>query len=92
MIAELVIVGLAAWRLARLVVYEDGPLDVIQSIRGRAPDGFWLTLLTCPYCLSFWTGAASLLVYRYLDPLPVVLVAAWGVAALIEDVKSVLVR
>src|SRR4051794_784623 len=53
---QLVIAVLAAWRLAHLVAHEDGPFDVIASVRRFAGSGMFGRLMDCPYCLSLWTA------------------------------------
>jgi hypothetical protein len=48
---------LCVWRITHLFQAEDGPWDVIVSIRRAAGDGFWGRLLDCFYCLSLWLAA-----------------------------------
>ena len=47
---------LCVWRITHLFQAEDGPWDVIASIRRAAGDGFWGHLLDCFYCLSLWVS------------------------------------
>jgi hypothetical protein len=54
---QLLAVVLAAWRLAHLVAHEDGPFDVIVSLRRFAGSRMLGRLMDCPYCLSLWTAA-----------------------------------
>jgi hypothetical protein len=49
-----VVAALATWRVAHLVAREDGPFDVVLSLRARAADGVLGRLMDCPYCLSIW--------------------------------------
>src|SRR5262249_47917069 len=53
----LLAVVLATWRLAHLVAHEDGPFDVIVSMRRIAGSGMLGRLMNCPYCLSLWFAA-----------------------------------
>jgi len=47
---------LATWRVAHLLAREDGPGDVLVSLRRRVPGGFG-RMLDCVYCLSLWISA-----------------------------------
>jgi hypothetical protein len=51
---RLVIAILAIWRIAHLIAREDGPFDVIVTLRVKAGDGVIGRLMDCPYCLSLW--------------------------------------
>jgi hypothetical protein len=51
---RLVVGILATWRLAHLISREDGPFDVIASLRAHAGAGQIGRLMDCPYCLSIW--------------------------------------
>lgn len=83
--------GLATWRLARMLVQEDGPLDVFTRLRLRSGIEYdangrpyiWPTWnpLHCVYCTSIYTAAFILLAPRWLRTL----LAASGVAAAIEE-------
>jgi hypothetical protein len=68
---EFAIVALATWRLSHLLVYEDGPNDLVAKLRGslgvvereRANGPPLHTaettigkLFTCPLCLSVWVA------------------------------------
>lgn len=48
---------LATWRLAHLLVREDGPFDLVLRLRVRLGEGFAGRTLDCPYCLSLWLAA-----------------------------------
>lgn len=51
---RLLLAALACWRLASLLVYEDGP----DQIFGRLRDLLWFTnLLDCFWCTSVWVAA-----------------------------------
>jgi hypothetical protein len=53
-----VIGALATWRVTHLIAYEDGPWDVIASLRKMAGTGVLGRLMDCFYCLSLWVAAA----------------------------------
>jgi len=48
--------ALAVWRLTHLLAKEDGPFDMIYSLRKKAGRSFWGKLLDCFYCCSIWTA------------------------------------
>lgn len=82
---RVLLVGLAGWRLAYMLVVEDGPWDVFLRTRERfAVDpgeitGFWGLLLACIYCTSVWTSTAMWLAWEVHWAIPA-LVASWAVA------------
>ena len=47
---------LVVWRITHLFQAEDGPWDVVVSIRRAAGDGFFGRLLDCFYCVSLWVS------------------------------------
>jgi len=47
---------LCVWRITHLFQAEDGPWDVIVSIRRAAGDSFVGRLMDCFYCLSLWAS------------------------------------
>jgi hypothetical protein len=75
---------LATWRLAHLVAREDGPGEILVSLRRRVPAGLG-KMLDCVYCLSLWISApAALWITR--DPFDwfVTTLAVSGGACLLE--------
>ena len=46
--------NLATWRVVHLIAREDGPFDVIVTLRLKAGESFVGRLMDCPYCLSLW--------------------------------------
>jgi len=50
-----VVAALAAWRVAHLLAYEDGPFAVVARLRAAA--GRFGSLLDCFQCLSLWVAA-----------------------------------
>jgi Protein of unknown function (DUF1360) len=51
-----IVYALAVWRITHLFSKEDGPFDMIYSIRKKAGDGFFGKLLDCFYCSSVWVA------------------------------------
>jgi len=91
--------GLAVYRLAQLVVYDDGPFGLIR--RWRA----WMAnesvpwdrlretlgeLVHCPYCLGVWfaAGAAALVLWPTAGgDVALAVLGLAGAEALLEDVS-----
>lgn len=44
----------AIWRLGHLFAREDGPFDLVFTLRKAAGTGFFGSLLDCVYCLTLW--------------------------------------
>lgn len=84
-LTDLLIIALAAWRLAYMLTSEDGPLAVFKRARDtlmkRAMNndydlqpGTWGALFSCVYCMSIWTGAVCYgLWFTPLQPVVIVL-------------------
>ena len=53
-IACFVLCALAVWRLGHLLAREDGPFNLVFTLRKAAGEGFFGSLLDCFYCLSLW--------------------------------------
>ncbi|HEY1983963.1 MAG TPA: hypothetical protein VGG85_01055 [Terracidiphilus sp.] len=45
---------LALWRVTHLLAEEDGPWELIASLRSKLGPGFAGKLMDCFYCLSLW--------------------------------------
>lgn len=91
--------ALVAWRLAVLFAYEAGPFRLILKFRERLGydhdddghvvsyrDDFPVSLLSCVWCLSFWT---TLVVYGILWAAPyfVVVLGTWAAATYLEAIR-----
>ena len=48
---------LTVWRITHLLVFEDGPWQIVVRLRRFAGEGFWGELMDCHYCLSLWVSA-----------------------------------
>lgn len=86
-LARVLICGLAGYRLAWLLLYDDGPLDVFARVRAivgvdEPGEVRGLALLfSCPLCMTVWTASAAWVAWElhwWLSALP----AAWAVALL----------
>ncbi|MEJ0106695.1 MAG: DUF1360 domain-containing protein [Bacteroidota bacterium] len=51
---QFAIITLVVWRVTHLLSKEDGPFNIIFSLRKAAGAGFFGSLLDCFYCLSIW--------------------------------------
>lgn len=76
---QIVIIGLAAWRLAYLLVTEGGPRDGAKRVRERLN---W-PVLQCVYCLSVWIAAGLYLTREFIWPV-IAIAAVAAVAAMIQ--------
>lgn len=72
---DLLLLALATWRLAYLLVKESGPFGFMARIRAWSTLG---GLLTCIYCASVWTALAAYLIYLAFAPAVWVLAASGG--------------
>jgi len=55
---DILILGLATWRISHMVVWEDGPFDIFQKIVTFTEKWrFTKSLFSCVWCLSVWIGA-----------------------------------
>lgn len=78
---EFVVVALASWRVAFLLVGDVGPYQVFRRLRTRFPLG---GLTSCIYCMTCWTAPLMYVLWR--TPLaPVVTVFALMGAALMAS-------
>jgi Protein of unknown function (DUF1360) len=91
MLAEAVIIAFASWRLASLLVHEDGPGHVFARLRRFAgvPDageieGVLPELFSCVWCMSVWTALAMFALWHVWRPEPVMVIAASAGAIAIE--------
>lgn len=62
---DLLILAIAAWRLAYLLTHEDAPFGVMRRIRERDAFG---RLFSCIRCVSIWTAALVVTVYTLIQP------------------------
>jgi hypothetical protein len=90
-LVSILTLGLASWRLARMLVHEIGPFRLFTEIRKlngieHDVDGFpevtnYDQVLSCIFCTSVWTSIILMLM-----PKPVVnVLAISAVAAVLEE-------
>ena len=87
-VIDVVIIGLASWRLASLLTQEDGPGLIFEKLRDRVGanepgeiTGFLPTLFSCVYCMSVWTTIAATIIWL-VCPIPIMILAAMTIALL----------
>ncbi len=97
-LADVLIIGLAAWRVSVFVTSGAGPWDTMLRVRelfgvvhdldgdieSRPVAGLG-KLITCVWCFSFWAVAFLGGIYTF-TPHAVLALAAWGVAGIIQGV------
>ena len=54
---HLALAALATWRLATLLVHDDGPWDVMWRLRRGLGHGQVGRMLDCFHCVSLWVAA-----------------------------------
>lgn len=97
---QLLILGLATWRISSLLVNETGPGDIFVKVREEfgfthgfdkeiliIPDGFWGDLLSCVWCCSLFVAAGWVLFYILLPGL-----ATWTALIFALSTMAVLVQ
>lgn len=77
-----ILCGLAGWRMANLLAFEDGPFGIFQKFRdliGIKPgpiEGFLPTLFSCIYCLSLWMALGAYVIWLLIPEAAIVIAAA----------------
>jgi hypothetical protein len=80
------IAALASWRVAFLLVREDGPGGVFAALRRKSGKGFLGKLLSCVKCTGTWIAVPfAFFVNGNWIELLVVWLALAGVTALIDE-------
>lgn len=92
---EIVVAGLAGYRLAGLLVEDEGPFRIFARMRERlgAPEvgevrGPFGGVLSCMRCATVWTAAACYLLFQIAPP-PIEVLAAASIALLASEVSRV---
>lgn len=83
---DLLVIVLAAWRLAYLAVREDAPFRLMARFRARTTLG---GMLTCIYCSSVWTAALTLLLWHWGMHIVVLIFAISGGALMLAAFTGV---
>jgi hypothetical protein len=89
-LVDLVIGGLATWRLSHLLLYEAGPFAVFRRLRERLGVeydefghvvSFRWEITTCIWCLSVWVGSGIALLIYLLPTLSVWMLLPYALSA-----------
>ena len=88
------IYSLATWRIASLLVQEDGPGNVFRRLREAAgiehddngdvylvPDTFFAGVLSCIWCCSIWVAAGWTGAWLFIPEISVWLALPFGLSA-----------
>ena len=97
---EVLIYGLATWRISSILVHEAGPWDVFVRLRTLAgighdknrqaviiPDGFFASILSCIWCCSVWVGLGWMALAWFIP-----LISIWLAAGLAFSTVAVVVQ
>jgi hypothetical protein len=85
-------VGLAAYRLAVLIVLEDGPFDVALAVRRLAgvetpgPQGVLAKMMSCLWCAGTWATLLCAGLWL-LEPAAVYVLAAMAVVVVLDGAR-----
>jgi len=67
-----ILAAFAAFRVAQMMVFDDGPFDLLARWRdfiGVDKQATWVQRgFGCPDCISFWTSLMAAVVLGYLPP------------------------
>lgn len=86
---DFVIASLATWRVAALLVREDGPWDLVARLRGVLAGTMPGRALTCFFCTSLWVAAPFAWgLVGATRRWPVVWLAVSGAAGLLERASA----
>jgi hypothetical protein len=88
MTVNLLLIGLATWRLTSLLADEEGPWNIFGKLRkllGVEPEGqnFFSKMFNCHFCLSMWSAIAVCLFYFLTSPVVVLPLAASAISIMI---------
>ncbi len=94
-LVELIVYGLATWRIASLLVDEPGPFRIFIRIRSLVgithdmddnvaiiPDGFLPGILSCVWCCSVWVGLSCTIMYWLMPQVSFYLALPFALSAL----------
>lgn len=86
--------SLATWRIAHILVYEDGPFDVFDKTRqAMGVSQALYKLINCLKCVSVWVGAVfSLAISTNLQEFVLYTFALSGTAILLDEIIGRLER
>ena len=86
---KVLLVGLATYRITHLLIYDDGPKNIILQWRVKlnpsSQIGQWIK---CPYCVSVWVAGAVTALYFLPSWVSDPLLLWWGAAGLVEGLEE----
>jgi hypothetical protein len=90
---ELVLVALITWRVAVLLVMDDGPFFVIRKVRAALwrdglPTPLFGEVLQCVGCTSFYTAPVAYGIVEWAPEVVVLSLAAWSAATLAQKLTQ----
>lgn len=100
---DLIIYGLAVWRISNLLVNESGPFFIFRKIRDlfgiksdvdgfvyHIPETFMAQVLSCVWCCSFWVSCGLLVLWRLSPTLSLKTAVIFAFSAIAIVIHSVL--
>lgn len=92
MLADAILIGLAAYGLSYLLIFESGPGDILTRWRYTTQAGprWWKDLWACPFCLGWWL--CWLLAALWHGPSAAALFVALGAYGLLVALLLLLVK
>lgn len=84
-ITRLLLLALATWRLAHMLVVERGPFGVLSALREQVRGTELSRMLDCLWCTALWVALALTVVERVWR-LPVQVLAVAGAALAVDRV------
>jgi Protein of unknown function (DUF1360) len=105
-IESLFIIGLASFRLTRVIVFDKiaefirAPFleeiiegDEVYTIPKKGPIRSWIgELLSCYWCTGVWVSIGLLAVYTYLPSIGVAIILIFAVAAIASIIETIIGR
>jgi hypothetical protein len=73
---EFLLLALASWRLASMLIYETGPFAVFDRLRAAANRLGAGGVFACIWCMSVWVAGAAVLLY-HIAPTMLTITAIW---------------
>lgn len=88
MLEAAILIGLAGYRLASLLVNEAGPWNIFERLRDKIipvgeVKGFLPGVLICIWCCSVWTTLASYILWL-IEPTAVIIIAAMTIPMAVD--------
>jgi hypothetical protein len=84
---DMVVAGLAVWRVAHMLKYEAGPWDILVRIRGKLGNSVLGKMMDCMKCSSVWIAIAIFIPgTRYI----VIVLAISALSIMLESLYAML--